>query len=85
MHIYSSNLAGAPDYNNTEFDTAFADSFLTFAKTSNPNKNSSPTNITPFWAKWSPGNIEMLFNKTEDGAPVVKPIKTSKDLLDRCA
>ncbi|KAJ7433364.1 hypothetical protein FB451DRAFT_1419749 [Mycena latifolia] len=41
--------------------------------------------IMPPWKRWDIEHTKMLFNKTEDGIPVVKPFETSDDdLLVRC-
>jgi hypothetical protein len=42
------------------------------------------TTITPTWRKWSAGQTEMLFNKTDTDASDVRPIRTSDKLLERC-
>lgn len=47
-----------------------------------PNVKSAST-ITPRWEVWA-GEVEMLFNKTEAGAPDIRPVKTSSALLERC-
>lgn len=53
----------------------------------NVNVKFDPTNITPEWAMYTPlaGGMEMLFNRTEEGAPVVKPVGTDPAVLERCA
>lgn len=41
--------------------------------------------ITPeIWPVFSEGNVEMLFNKTDAGKPVVKTVATDHVLLERC-
>ncbi|GLB40131.1 putative type-B carboxylesterase lipase family protein [Lyophyllum shimeji] len=81
----SSTVSGFPAFNNTAFIGAFSGSFLDFAMSLNPNVKSDPSNITPLWNIWAAGEVEMLFNKTAAGEPVVQPIKTSSALLQRCA
>ncbi|KAJ7760741.1 Alpha/Beta hydrolase protein [Mycena maculata] len=76
----SSNPTGAPPYNNTAFDTAFAGSFLHFAVAGSPSGDKA-------WRSWDRGSkVEMLFNSTDGlaGEPVVHPITTSAALLARC-
>lgn len=70
-------------FNNTAFDTAFVQSFLTVVRALDPNAKFAPT-ITPQWDTWSAGHAEMLFNKTEADAPDVRAITTADALLERC-
>ncbi|KAJ7599342.1 Alpha/Beta hydrolase protein [Mycena floridula] len=80
----SDNTNGIPPYNNTAFDKAFPEGFLTFVRELDPNKKFD-INIIPRWSTWDKSSkVEMLFNKTEDGAPDIRPIATSKALLNRC-
>ncbi|KAJ7144316.1 Alpha/Beta hydrolase protein [Mycena epipterygia] len=72
-----------PIFNNTAFINAFAQTFTAFAISLDPNIKISNT-ITPKWSTWSVGNTEMLFNQTDSDIPIVKPIKTSDTLLERC-
>ncbi|KAJ7499547.1 Alpha/Beta hydrolase protein [Mycena latifolia] len=72
-----------PPFNNTAFVNAFAQIFTAFAMELDPNMKVSAT-IMPPWKRWDIEHTEMLFNKTEDGIPVVKPFETSDDLLVRC-
>ncbi|KAH0833387.1 Alpha/Beta hydrolase protein [Lanmaoa asiatica] len=74
-----------PSYNNTQFITAFTQSFMSLAKYYDVNTKFDPTNITPSWSKYYVGETEMIFNRTEAGAPVIMPIKTDPRLLQRCA
>ncbi|KAJ7505659.1 alpha beta-hydrolase [Mycena galericulata] len=73
-----------PTFNNTAFIDAFAQSFTSFIINLDPNIKVDPTTITPQWNLYDIGNTEMLFNKTDAGQPVVKPITTSDALLERC-
>ncbi|KAJ7237934.1 Alpha/Beta hydrolase protein, partial [Mycena rebaudengoi] len=73
-----------PPFNNPTFINAFAQSFTSFIINLDPNIKVDPTTITPRWSPFIIGNTEMLFNKTEAGEPVVQPITTSTDLLQRC-
>jgi len=58
---------------------------MSLAKYYDVNNKFDPTNITPYWDEYSTGETEMLFNRTEGGAPVVMPIKTDPRILQRCA
>jgi hypothetical protein len=73
-----------PIFNNTAFVDAFAQTFASFAISLDPNIKVDPRSITPKWNKWDVGQTEMLFNKTDTGAPVVRPVKTDDALLERC-
>ncbi|KAJ7574029.1 Alpha/Beta hydrolase protein [Mycena floridula] len=80
----SHNSNGVPPYNNSAFDKAFPQSFLTFARKMNLN-DKFDVNIIPSWSTWSKsGKFEMLFNKTDAGVPDIRAITTSNALLDRC-
>ncbi|KAJ7036784.1 Alpha/Beta hydrolase protein [Mycena alexandri] len=75
---------GFPEFfNNADFIDAFAQSFISFAISLDPNTKIDPT-MTPTWNQWKEGETEMVFNKTEDDVPLVKAIKTSDSLLERC-
>ncbi|KAJ7134759.1 alpha beta-hydrolase [Mycena epipterygia] len=71
-------------FNNTAFINAFAQGFLSFAVNLDPNIKLRPS-ITPVWKKWSlAADAEMVFNKTELGAPWIAAAPTSRALLSRC-
>ncbi|KAJ6585078.1 alpha beta-hydrolase [Mycena capillaripes] len=71
-------------YNNTAFINAFSQSFVSFAVNLDPNDKLRPS-ITPVWPKWSrAAEREMVFNKTEGGAPHIAPADTPSALLKRC-
>ncbi|KAL0578555.1 hypothetical protein V5O48_003456 [Marasmius crinis-equi] len=77
---------GAPiTFNNTDFINAFAQSFISFAISLDPNVKVDPTNITPQWNLYSMGDTEMVFNKTAENLPDVHAITTNEDLLARCS
>ncbi|KAK0441069.1 Alpha/Beta hydrolase protein [Armillaria borealis] len=83
----SMNANGVPPFNNTDFDKAFAESFLAFVVSLDPNDTFEPT-ITPTWNRYSfqqGHQVEIRFNKTENGDPAVLPFTTPEDLLDRCS
>ncbi|KAJ7704485.1 Alpha/Beta hydrolase protein [Mycena rosella] len=70
-------------FNNTVFQTAFTQGFFSFAARGDPNAKLLPS-ITPAWPKWSVAQTEMVFNRTEGGAPSVEGKTTDEALLDRC-
>ncbi len=82
----SKNSLQAPDFPNTDFVKTFAESFTAFVPSQDPNDTFEPT-ITPQWDAYafSGNRKEMLFNRTEDGEPVVQEFITSASLLERCA
>ncbi len=84
IRLTSNNANGIPPYANPQFDASFAESYLKFAMALNPNAKFDPNDITPHWDTWQGAN-EMLFNHTEAGVPVIKQIRTSTALLERCA
>ncbi|KAJ7189181.1 Alpha/Beta hydrolase protein [Mycena filopes] len=73
-----------PPFNNQPFIDAFAQSFTSFAISLNPNNKVDSTTMTPPWARWAEGHTEMLFNRTEEGVPVVRTFETDGALLRRC-
>ncbi|KAJ6462025.1 Alpha/Beta hydrolase protein [Mycena vitilis] len=71
-------------YNNTNFINAFTQGFVSFAANLDPNDKLRPS-IAPVWRTWSRvAETEMLFNKTDGGAPDIAPFNTSSALLERC-
>ncbi|KAK0496860.1 Alpha/Beta hydrolase protein [Armillaria luteobubalina] len=83
----SRNTNGVPAFNNSDFGKAFAESFLAFVVSLDPNQTFEPT-ITPDWTRYSfqeGHQVEMRFNKTKAGDPAVLPFTTPEDLLDRCS
>ncbi|KAJ6496084.1 Alpha/Beta hydrolase protein [Mycena sanguinolenta] len=74
----------APPFNNTDFINAFAQIFTSFIVNLDPNDKLAPT-ILPRWNQHYQGNTEMLFNKTENNQPDIRPIETSLELSERCA
>ncbi|KAJ7627839.1 Alpha/Beta hydrolase protein [Mycena polygramma] len=73
-----------PIFNNTAFIDAFAQSFISFAISLDPNIKLDPSTITPKWSRWNAGKTEMLFNKTDTDLPLVWAARTSDALLKRC-
>ena len=71
-------------YTNAQFLASFAGAFTAFAKSDDPNVHPVPEIITPNWEMFGEGNNEMLFNKTQDGQPDIKPFQTDSGLLARC-
>ncbi|KAG9316092.1 Alpha/Beta hydrolase protein [Chiua virens] len=82
---YFNSPSNPPPYNNTQFITAFAQSFMSLAKYYDVNRKFDPTNITPYWDKYDIGETEMLFNRTAADVPVVVPFRTDPAQLQRCA
>ncbi|KAK0188372.1 alpha/beta-hydrolase [Armillaria mellea] len=70
-----------PTFTNPEFLKAWQQSFLSVAASLNPN---DATVVTPNWSSWDHGFTEMMFNKTDDDEPVVRPFVTDKSLIERC-
>jgi len=76
----------SPGYDNTQFITAFSNSFMAMAMYETPDHRYTPGDITPSWDSWlNNNNIEMMFNKTPAGLPDVHTFITDEDLLNRCA
>ncbi|PBK93164.1 alpha/beta-hydrolase [Armillaria gallica] len=87
FYFPSMNANGVPSFSNADFDKAFAESFLAFTMSLDPNQTFEPT-ITPDWKPFSfqqGHQVEMRFNRTESGDPAVFPFTTPEDLLDRCS
>ncbi|KAJ7653507.1 Alpha/Beta hydrolase protein [Mycena rosella] len=71
-------------FNNTDLITAFRNGFLSFAVNQDPNAKLVPS-ITPAWRKWSAGQTEMIFNRTEGDEPSITAAPTDPALISRCA
>ncbi|KAG1740867.1 Alpha/Beta hydrolase protein [Suillus paluster] len=74
-----------PTYNNSQFITAFSNSFMAMAMYKTPDDRYTPEDITPSWNSWRHGFTEMMFNETSAGAPDVYTFKTDMAVLERCA
>ncbi|KAL0065737.1 hypothetical protein AAF712_007220 [Marasmius tenuissimus] len=72
-------------FNNTNFIDAFAQSFISFAISLNPNVKVDPSTITPQWDLYDLANNKMMFNKTVDDLPDIRLVGTSEDFLERCS
>ncbi|KIJ57890.1 hypothetical protein HYDPIDRAFT_103648, partial [Hydnomerulius pinastri MD-312] len=59
---YFNSLGYVPPYNDTQFITAFSQSFMSVAKYCDVNMKFYPTNITPYWDEYCIGATELLFN-----------------------
>ncbi|KAF7343207.1 Carboxylic ester hydrolase [Mycena venus] len=73
-------------YNNTAFINAFNQGFLSFAANLDPNSKLRPS-TTPHWRMWSKAtdlNVEMVFNRTEEGEPWIEERPSPYALLNRC-
>ena len=71
-------------YTNAQFLASFAGAFTAFAKSDDPNVHPVPDIITPSWETYGEGKKEMLFNKTQDEQPDIRPFQTDSELLARC-
>ncbi|KAG7095881.1 hypothetical protein E1B28_006570 [Marasmius oreades] len=82
----SASILTPVNFNNTDFIDAFVQSYLAFTISLNPGDkiNGAPSVITPQWNMYNPGNIEMLFNKTEDDLPDIRAGKTDDAFATRC-
>ncbi|KAG1759067.1 Alpha/Beta hydrolase protein [Suillus occidentalis] len=72
-------------YNNSQFITAFSNSFMAMAMFGTPDHRYTPGDITPSWSSWLHNSTEMMFNETSTGVPDVYAFKTDSALLERCA
>ncbi|KAJ6462036.1 Alpha/Beta hydrolase protein [Mycena vitilis] len=71
-------------YNNTDFINAFSQGFVSFAVNLDPNDKLRPS-IVPLWERWSlDAQPEMVFNRTEGGAPYIAMTNTSRAHMERC-
>ncbi|KAJ8083145.1 hypothetical protein PM082_009014 [Marasmius tenuissimus] len=71
-------------FNNTDFQKAFSQSFLSFVISLNPNAKFDPSNITPRWNHFSELRSEVVFNRTGDAADV-HVATVDSNLLKRCS
>lgn len=76
---------GAPPFVNAQFAASFAGSFLGFVKFDDPSIHPVANDTTPVWSTYDQNHTEMLFNRTEDLQPDIRPITTGPRLLERCA
>jgi hypothetical protein len=84
VEIFKKNsFAIPPTFVNTQFQRAYVGGYLSTSISLNPNMHIDADSILPKWPLWD-GKNEMLYNVTEDGAPVVQVIATDSKLLDRC-
>jgi len=82
---YYFDSGAAPPYANPIFDKAFAEAFLDFSISLNPNIKWDTTNIvTPTFVPWVGLHSEMVFNKTAAGAPDIRRSETDSGVLKRC-
>ncbi|KAG0700092.1 Alpha/Beta hydrolase protein [Suillus ampliporus] len=72
-------------YNNSQFTTAFSNSFMAMVMHETPDDRYTPGDITPSWTSWRNGATEMMFNETSAGVPDIYPFKTDIAVLERCA
>ena len=71
-------------FDNADFINAFAQSFISFAKSLDPNVKIDPSNITPQWDLYDISTNKMVFNKTGDGVPDIQVKNVDSKLLERC-
>ncbi|KAG0692418.1 Alpha/Beta hydrolase protein, partial [Suillus ampliporus] len=81
LYYFTSGAA----YNNSQFTTAFSNSFMAMVMYETPDDRYTPGDITPPWTSWVNDSTEMMFNETSAGAPAVYPFKTDIAVLERCA
>lgn len=81
---YFTSFPGSRAYNNSQFITAFSNSFMTMAMFETPDDRYTPGDITPTWRSWRHDMTEMMFNETSAGVPDVYTFKTDSALLERC-
>ncbi|KAL0579413.1 hypothetical protein V5O48_002584 [Marasmius crinis-equi] len=80
----TSTLYGLPAlYDNVDFQKTFAESFLSFVISQDPNVKVEPSSILPQWKKFSDGQSEMVFNITNN-APDIHSAAVDQALLNRC-
>ncbi|KAG1811213.1 Alpha/Beta hydrolase protein [Suillus subaureus] len=82
---YFTSYEGGPPYNNSQYITAFSNSFMAMAMSETPDDRYTPGDITPSWTPWQYGLTEMKFNETSAGVPNIYTFKTDSALLERCA
>ncbi|KAG1816301.1 Alpha/Beta hydrolase protein [Suillus subalutaceus] len=82
---YFTSYGGGPPYNNSQFITAFSNSFMAMAMFETPDDRYTPGDITPSWTSWQYDLTEMKFNETFAGVPDIYTFKTDSALLERCA
>lgn len=80
---YSIPRAFPPAYDNSQFITAFSQSFLSIVRSLDPNVKFY-ADLKPEWSVWQNGTTEMLFNVTSTGEAVVRTTTTDPSLLERC-
>ncbi|KAJ3568625.1 hypothetical protein NP233_g5590 [Leucocoprinus birnbaumii] len=79
------NVQVSAPWNNTEFTNNFSQSFMNFVLATDPNVKWDSSNTLPGWPQWKEDRgTEMLFNKTEEGAPVFQAVQTDEGLMRRC-
>lgn len=73
-----------PIFNNQDFIDAFAQSFISFAISLDPNvRVNGSTSILPQWPLYSDGGLEMIFGRDGD-SPAIATKKSDSELLERC-
>ncbi|KAL0579842.1 hypothetical protein V5O48_002150 [Marasmius crinis-equi] len=77
-------LVSPANFNNSDFQKAFSESFLSFVVHQDPNARLDPTSILPQWNTSDGGQVEMVFNRTND-APDLHSASMDQALLERCS
>ncbi|KAJ7698640.1 alpha/beta-hydrolase [Mycena rosella] len=75
-----STFAIPPTFTDAAFLAAYRQSFLSTAIALDPNAHAQPSLLPPW-----PARLEMLFNETDAGEPVVRTFATDAGVLQRCA
>jgi len=74
-----------PRFNNSEFTDNSSQSFLNLVITMDPNIKGDLSNTLPQWPQWMEEDaVEMLFDRTEMGVPILELKKTCDGLQNRC-
>jgi len=74
-----------PRFNNSEFITNSSHSFLNLAIAMDPNIKADLSSTLPRWPQWIEEDaVEMLFNRTEVGVPILELKKTCEGSQNRC-
>ncbi|KAF5348564.1 hypothetical protein D9756_009623 [Leucocoprinus leucothites] len=89
VYYFPNSLMGqqfsSPPFDNAEFRNNFAQSFLNFVISLDPNVKWDSSNTLPQWPKWTTaGRSEMVFNKTEANQPSFQVVPTTDAFLQRC-
>jgi hypothetical protein len=73
-----------PQVNNREFLLTFAQSFIAFAISQDPNDKIGNASVLPQWSQWEQSHTEMVFNVTADARTNLTTKTTDEARLERC-